>query len=79
MEGWEQAFIIIHLINTVFMVRNSLSSLSKKAFQSKANRPFADKCNGYIVNKFKQVCGGVTMWVGSKGPLGRGRGHRLIS
>ena len=31
----------------------------KKAFQSKVNRPLADRCMGYIVNKFEQVRGQV--------------------
>ena len=31
----------------------------KKTLQSQANRPLADSCMGYIVNKFEQVGGGV--------------------
>ena len=31
---------------------------NKKAFQLKANSPLADRCTGYIVNKFEQVGGG---------------------
>ena len=31
--------------------------INKKAFHSKANRPFADRCMGYIVHKFEQVWG----------------------
>ena len=40
----------------------------KKAFQSKVNRPLADRCMGYIVNKFEQVRGQV--------PKGGGVGGR---
>ena len=36
-------------------------SVNKKAFQSKANPPLADRCVGYIVTKFEQVGGGQHM------------------
>ena len=32
--------------------------MNKKAFQSKTNWPLADRCLGYIVNKFEHVRGG---------------------
>ena len=31
--------------------------VDKKAFQSKTNRLLADRCMGYIMNKFEQVLG----------------------
>ena len=41
------------------MVINQLIGLfkNKKAFQSKANCALADRCIGYIVNRFEQVIG----------------------
>ena len=41
----------ITLPQTLFM------GCSKKSFQLKANRALADRCMGYIVNKFEKVWG----------------------
>ena len=48
---------------------NNSNKGNKKAFLSKANLPLADRCIGYMVNKFKQVLGqgwgqGAPKWSG---------------
>ena len=52
-------------------ITNTGDKFCKKAFESTANCPFADRCMSYIVNNFEYVCGwreagvrGVPMWVG---------------
>ena len=49
-------------------ITNTRDKFCKKAFESTANCPFADRCMSYIVNKFEHVhgCwpGDVPMWVG---------------
>ena len=47
---------------------------TRRPFQSKASRPHANRCMGYIVNKFEQVWRGVPMGVGGL-RLGPGRDH----
>ena len=52
--------------HTPYSVNILANVLTKKIFESKANRPLADRCMGDIANKFEQVLGAGAGWGGSQ-------------
>ena len=56
-ERWGWGTWIINTLNRCHITHGN-TARNRKAYQSKANHPLADRCMGYIVNTFEQVQGG---------------------